>query len=183
MSFADQLRSAPDEKKAREEKQRKEEEKQRKDDFDKLIDAWYQHVKRYCMSAAEQGKTSTSSNLDYFVKDLETLPDKSGWLARIKPRITYRLRPKHDTITVCFTQEDAQYIKEEITKKLEKDGLAVNVSISQTEKFRLEEVYAEYSPGERLLNAFFNSDDSEGKYRTKEVSDGFRYKVSVGVTW
>lgn len=176
MSFADQLRSAPDEKKAREEKQRK-------DDFDKLINEWYQYVKKRCMSAAEQGETRVRSNLDYFVKDLENSSCESDWFVRVKPRITCRLRPKEDTITVCFTQEDAEYIKEEITKKLDKDGLAVDVSISKKEKYRLEEVYVKYSTADRLVNTFFNYDDSEGRYRTKQVSDGFRYQVSVEATW
>lgn len=187
MSFADQLRQAPDE-------QKKKEERLKKADFDRLIDGWYKSLKEGCMRVAKSGGTSYCNDLSSYVEALKNEPCYDGWWNRIKPRVCCELSPSRESGSeyeeekrrygdVCVTKEDADYIELTLKKKFEDDGLNVQFKIKEKTKYKLTSVYVKFSDGDRLFRSIFNDDDREGTYKTRRVEDGYRYQISISVSW
>lgn len=178
MSFADELRKAP------EAAQRRVEEKREKawNDFAKR---WYDIIKQRCRYAAEQGSTSSYFK---FCTYAETVDED----AELYQRITCRLNPRHEYITFCLSLEDADDLAAKIEKWAKCDGLTVNVRKKEHQKYRLKSVYVERSNKERvaasILNSLFpsnqlNLSEDEGEYKFKKVEDGYKYSLEISVSW
>lgn len=127
MSFADELRNAPEKKKREEEEQRKRLEQQKDRDWDRFVVAWYESIKQSCIQQAEAGRNSCQSTLsDYFKYTLKgNLKSQSDeyWYERIKRRLEYQLNPKSEVITVCASEDDVAQLVNQLESKFKSDGL------------------------------------------------------------
>lgn len=188
MSFADELRKAPEEKKKREELEQQRRIEERKKDFNNLIQLTYAYIKDKCKRAALNEKTSCNCEFKYEINDII----KSGgeeWWNRTRSRIEHKLNPKSDTITICFTEEDADAFSSALESKLKGDGLTVNITKKELQNYKMDLVFVKRSDGERLANGIFNMlfdtdfDEDEGEYKERKVKDGFRYSINISVSW
>ena len=188
MSFADELRKAPEEKKKREELERQRRIEERKNDFNKLIQLTYTYIKEQCKRAALSESTTYNCEFKYKINDII----KSGgeeWWNRTRSRIEHKLNPKSDIITICFTEEDADTFSSSLESKLKGDGLTVNITKKELQNYKMDFVFVKRSDGERMangiLNMLFNTDfdEDEGEYKERKVKDGVRYSINISVSW
>lgn len=162
MSFADELRNAPEERKKEEERQRQLALEREKRDWQALITEWYKYLKTACKKCASGNQTSYTGTFEDFIKEAdrasgssERLPD---WLDRVNSRIRYQLNPSYpDRIQVCLSEEDVADIEATIQERLEADGVLVEFTRKEYQKYRLERVFVERSEGERVAASILNT--------------------------
>lgn len=167
MSFADELRNAPNEK-------AKQEAQQKMKDWNRLIKEWYIHVKSECKRAAMNGETEYYTKLSYFAEN----PPRTNWhrsddewWERISPRIIKQCSPKSEYTKAGLSEQDYQILSQEISKKLKSDGLNSEISECKWQKYILKSVYVERPKADQILgglfNTFLNTDYStdEGYYK------------------
>lgn len=150
MSFADELRKAPEEKKKREELERQRRIEERKNDFNKLIQLTYTYIKDQCKRAALSESTTYNCEFKYKINDII----KSGgeeWWNRTRSRIEHKLNPKSDIITICFTEEDADTFSSSLESKLKGDGLTVNITKKELQNYKMDFVFVKRSEWESLV--------------------------------
>lgn len=197
MSFADELRNAPNERKKEEDQKRQLELEQQRKDWQFAIEKWYKYIKGNCKKDASNGYTSYTGSFENFINGLDQTTKSSGdplsWLENVRPRICYQLDSKYpDRVQVCLSEEDVADIEDTIKKLLEADGLIVEFQRREYKKYKYERVFVEHSEGERvaasILNSIFPSNTlglrgSKGSYQNQRKSDGLRYGISVTVSW
>lgn len=115
------------------------------------------------------------------------------WLNRVNSRIRYCLNPKFpDRIQICLSDEDATDIEATIQKRFEEDGVLVEFTRKEYQKYRLERVLVKRSEGERVAASILNTlfplnqaglKEDKGSYQNRKQSDGFRYGLSITITW
>lgn len=193
MSFADELRQAPDKKKREEERQRQLQIEQQEKDLKRLASEWNKYIHEACKRTAEEEKSSYSSEFSRFIECMEKTfksdHQTSDWWKRVDPRIHYTLNPKSDRETICLNKEDIENLESIIKGRLEMDGLSVNTEIREYQSYQIEYVYVKRSDTARAINSLFNllTDgfdlDEEGEYKPRRVAGEVRYGLTVSVSW
>ena len=194
MSFADELRNAPAERERAEEQKRQEELNQQKSDWLSVVNEWYKYIKEDCKKAAEDGRTSRTVSFESFVQNLdEVYGPAPGWFVRVDSRIRASLNPLHpEMLQICLTKEDAEDIETIIRKRFELEGLSTEFQKKEYKKYKYERVFVKRSDGERAAASILNSilpsntfglKEDEGSYKNKTKLEGYRYGLSVTVSW
>ena len=139
MSFAEELRKAP-------ERKMYEEAKQKNQDWHSLIMRFYKYAKNKCFRCAEDGSKKCSLSLKDFLeseKEICNLADIYGnpinksdseWWQRIEPKIFCQLNSRSTIITPCLSKEDANKLSSELQTLFLHDGLSVDIGQYRTEK-------------------------------------------------
>lgn len=198
MSFADELRKAPEEKAKQEEAQRRkqeeQEQKQKAKDWDYLVDKWYAEMRSECKCTASSGGISCDVTFSTLIKRINEnyLPlrdNEKAWWKRIEPRVFCRLNPRSEAVSAGLSEEDYQKMCLDIGKKLKSDGLNVEFQQRQKQKYRLDFVRARRSKFDQfaggLSNLLLDTDyDTDASYeRLGKVKDGYWYDLIVKISW
>lgn len=194
MSFADELRNAPAERERAEKQRQQQELNQQKSDWLAMVNEWYKYIKAACKRAAEDGLTSRTVYFEFFVRDLdEAYGSAPDWLASVDSRIRTSLNPLHpEMLQICLTKEDAEDIETIIRKRFELEGLSTEFQRKEYKKYKYERVFVKRSDGERAAASILNSilpsntfglKEDEGSYKNKTKLEGYRYGLSVTVSW
>lgn len=198
MSFADELRDAPEQMRKEVEEQKRKAQLRHDQDWDRFINQCYTAIKDKCKSWARSSSTSCSFSLDEFIPQrsddyyLDGSPvEKNGdsWEERIENRTWYRLKPKQ-SYRKCLSKEDITSLTETLKQHLEADGLTVDIAIVELQKYSYEQQFVKRSDSERKFNRVFNTlfdldhdDEGAGEYKRVLVKDGFRYSFKMTVSW
>lgn len=187
MTFADELRNAPEEK-------LKEELAQREKDWEFLIDLFYKYIKAECKRCAEWNHNYARIAFYEFTSKMNDGTGLSFKEAEIWERLKGRVHaiPQSDTFA-SFTKADVNDVNEQIVHLLvENDGLTVHPTIEEFMTYRQETKYVKRSEKARSTASFINTlfplntmnlSEDEGYYKTVRVEDGYRYRLEYSIEW
>lgn len=154
MSFADELRNAP-------EQERRKARQQLEYDWNVLTDQWYKDIKNHCMERAKTNGTSYRDQFSSFVGRSENSLRRwnGAWWERIEDKIKCRLDPnpkQPGPIVACLQEADMERVCADLSARLKKDGLNIDIQKIEKRKYQYELVWEEKKAAEKIITGILN---------------------------
>lgn len=163
MSFADELKKMPEERKRQDELKLETEIKE-------YCDKCYDRFKKLCKDWASSGSNSYDN----------TLFSLNGYFFD---------KEEQNRFNNYLSEKDADFFEKYIGDKLSKEGFeSYEIKRLPHQQYRTEYKFVEYSPGEKLLGGLMGAltsdiGDKNGYKKKIRVNDGFRYDIKISVKW
>lgn len=186
MSFADELRNAPNE-------QKEKESLQAEQDWNDFISAWYKEIQERCKYYAKKNEHSYNANFSNFIESIQEYSSLYSYsLLNVWERIRERIACYESSRYVAYlTEEDAQELINRITKLLQADELAVSSQIIKFKVYRTETKYIKRDEKSSaqigLLNTLFPLNKmnlhEDGYFKKETIEDGYRCNIELDIHW